>query len=141
MIYLRLKNGKTHFEGKSTQVVRALTIGRPPIADIALVDDKNISRLHALVVPRPDGRLEIRDLSSAAGTFVVERGQKRRLSPASGKEGFKYGRATLSVGESFYIGDYKIDIEYEEVLGEPTLQDARLEQDDDITNVDRLDED
>lgn len=135
MIYLFINNADDSKPKRSTQVVRPLVIGREPAADIPLTGDKTISRLHALVVPRSDGRLEIRDLSSASGTFVESRGSKRKLLHEPGCKGAEKGRAVLSDGEKFYIGKYAIELHYEELLGEPTVHPEAFEEDKEITAV------
>jgi pSer/pThr/pTyr-binding forkhead associated (FHA) protein len=44
-------------------------IGRGHAADVCL-DDGTVSRRHALLLTRPDGRVEVIDEHSAAGTYV-----------------------------------------------------------------------
>lgn len=140
MIYLIFKNTETNEEKRSVQVVRNLIIGRSPVADIQLSDDRKISRLHTLVMPRPDGRLDIRDLSSSTGTLVESLGSKKRLLPEPGKKGAEKGRAVLATGEKFFIGDYTVELRYEEILGEPTYHPDYIKAEDEITEVTDLDD-
>ena len=141
MIYLVFKNTNTGKVSRSAQVVRSLVIGRSPLADIQLTtDDKGISRLHTLVIPRPDGRLDIRDLSSVSGTFVEERGDKRMLIPAKVHGGAEKGRAILTDGEKFFVGKYQVELHYEELLGEPTYHPDYLEDEEEITAITNLDD-
>jgi pSer/pThr/pTyr-binding forkhead associated (FHA) protein len=53
-------------------------IGRSHAADICL-DDDSVSRRHALLLTRPDGRVEVIDEHSAAGTYVGDRRIDRHL--------------------------------------------------------------
>src|SRR5215469_11753256 len=46
-----------------------LVIGHSDTADLIL-DDRYVSRRHALVTVDPDGRVTLRDLNSTGGTFV-----------------------------------------------------------------------
>lgn len=138
MIYLTFTNTETDKVRRSVQVVRGLTVGRSSGADIRLEDDETLSRLHALVVPKRDGRLELRDLSSTAGTFIKERGEVRRLMPEAGEGGAEKGRAILAVGEEFFMGRYKVKICFEDVLGEPTLHPPLIEEEE-ITGLEKAD--
>jgi len=139
MIYLIFKNIETGKISRSSQVVRTLVIGRSPLADIQLSDDKDISRLHTLIVPRADGRIEIRDLSSRTGTFIEERGEKRLLIQEKGHGGAAKGRAILTDSEKFYLGKYIVELQYEELLGEPTIHPDLIEEEE-ITAVTSIDD-
>ena len=140
MIYLILKHSKTGKEKRSVPLSKCLTIGRGAMADIQLEDDETVSRLHALVVPRPDGRIELRDLSSTTGTIIMERGKNRRLMAEPGTGGAEKGRATLTVGEKFLVGRYCIEISSEDVLGEPSwrrkFHESLKAAEEEITEVD-----
>lgn len=106
------------------------------LADIKL-EGSDISRLHALVVPRPDARLELRDRCSQTGTFVTERGGRIRLVPQMERRKVAGGGATLAVGEKFYIGKYRVEVCCEEVLGEPTICEDFIEREDETTEVNK----
>ena len=56
-------------EGIDLRGRASVKIGRALENDISL-DDVRVSRLHAEVVTRPDGDLEVRDLASSNGTFL-----------------------------------------------------------------------
>jgi pSer/pThr/pTyr-binding forkhead associated (FHA) protein len=53
-------------------------VGRGLAADVCL-DDGTVSRRHALLLTRPDGRVEVIDEHSAAGTFVGGRRVDRQV--------------------------------------------------------------
>jgi pSer/pThr/pTyr-binding forkhead associated (FHA) protein len=55
--------------GSQIPVDRGVVIGRAPDADLVL-DDGEVSRHHARVVPAADGSAVVEDLGSANGTFV-----------------------------------------------------------------------
>jgi len=138
MIFLKIVNEKTKEEMKSVHVDRSMVIGRGILADINLEKDKYLSRIHTLVIPRPDKKLEIRDLCSRTGTQVLQKGKSRRLFPEIISDGFKKGRAVLSIGESFFVGEYSIEVCYEEIIGEPTLD--LVDDEDEITGVEEIDQ-
>lgn len=135
MIYITFINPMTKKE-ISTQVVRCLTIGRSFNADVQIKGDSYVSNLHTLIVPRRDGRLEVRDMASRYGTFVIQRGEKRRL--LTGKidtgEGAEKGRAILADGESFFVSKHEIKVHYEEVLGQPTMGQDYTEEEEEKTD-------
>lgn len=137
MIYLKFIHIKTKEERKSVHVERPLIIGRGALADIQLDDDEDISRLHTLVVPRPDSRLEIRDLSSKWGTIVLQDGKQKRLIPQVIDDGYEKGRATLNVGDKFFVCGYQIEVCFEEVIGEPTM--GFEEEEEEITGIEEID--
>jgi predicted component of type VI protein secretion system len=55
--------------GRTVAVQRPLVIGRGEDADLVL-DDTQVSRHHARIVPTPDGGATVEDLESSNGTFV-----------------------------------------------------------------------
>ena len=59
--------------------VACYTVGREAAADVAL-PHRSVSRLHAEVIPLPDGRVYVTDCASTNGTFVHESGQWRRIA-------------------------------------------------------------
>lgn len=124
MIKLDFLNLDIHMHMQA-QVVRAVTIGRGKLCDVVLPADNAVSRLHTLVVPRPDGRIELRDLCSSSGTYIHQRGERVRL-----------GRATLASGDRFEIGGYVVEVLFDEIPGESTLKPQPYEEDEDeITAV------
>lgn len=143
MLYLKFVNLKNNTEKRSVQVLRGLVIGRGATADIKLLDDETISRIHALVAPLSDGSLELRDLSSSTGTFITEKNRSRRLMPERGKGGAVKGRATLVVGDKFTVGKYRVEVCSEDVVGEVLwrrklhegLEKAHREAEKEITQV------
>jgi len=136
MIYLVFSNTKTQETTRSIQVVRAITIGRSALADIQLPEGEGLSRVHTLIVPRVDGRIDIRDLSSRTGTFLDPPiKDRRRLLPNVTMHGVDRGRAILTAGEKFYIGKYIVEVCYEELLGEPTIHPDLLEEEEEITGI------
>jgi len=143
MFYLKFVNMAKKKEMRSGQITRAFTIGRGPSADISFEEDTGISRLHTLVIPRPDNRVELRDLCSATGTFISVKGEKIRVVPGGGKVADK-GRAILNVGDIFYIGSYKIELCHEEVMSELSwrqkFHEAIDREWDDITGVDKIED-
>ena len=143
-LYLKCINLVNKTEKRTKQINGGLVIGRGSAADIILNDDENISRLHPFVFPRQDNRLELRDLSSTSGTFVINKGNSNKLMPEQGKGGFAKGRAILIVGEKFTVGKYRIEVCSEDVLGESSwrrkfhegLDEATREAEKEITEVD-----
>ena len=116
MIYLIIKDKEEKIDILRTQVVRCLTIGRGEDVDISL-EDKSISRLHAVVIPSTDGRLHLRDLGSSTGTYTYALGEEKRLYSSCEDS----GKALLVDGEKFRVGNYLVEVEYEEVLGDMTI--------------------
>ncbi|MDO8527164.1 MAG: FHA domain-containing protein [Deltaproteobacteria bacterium] len=109
-----------------------LVIGRGPNVHVNLDDDNGVSRIHALVVETHGARIELRDLASSSGTFIFRRGEKRNVArpPES-------GRAILSVGETFFIGQYRIEVCFAGLPEEePTLK--REDFDEEDTNVEKM---
>ena len=72
--------------------VACYTVGRDATAII--VQHTTVSRLHAEVIPLPDGRLYVTDCASRNGTFINEDGRWRRIS-----QDFASGGARLRFGE------------------------------------------
>lgn len=120
MIKISYINPKTK-QKLVSQVVRPVTIGRSSDCDIQITWEPSVSRYHVVVLPRMDGRIEVRDLASSAGTFVVKFGQRQRLLAVAGDKGFEAGRATLFEGDTFYAGLVKFDVEHENLPGEETI--------------------
>lgn len=74
------------------------TLGRDAAAAIT-VPHGTVSRLHAEVIPLPDGRVYITDCASTNGTFVNEDGRWRRISQEFASAGvrIRFGEVELSV--------------------------------------------
>ena len=53
-------------------LIGLITLGRDDDNDV-VIDDERISRHHAELVTHADGRIEVHDLGSTAGTFVNDR--------------------------------------------------------------------
>ncbi|MBI2091662.1 MAG: FHA domain-containing protein [Deltaproteobacteria bacterium] len=131
MLYVTFIDPKDKKE-RTTQIVRPLVIGRSKGADVNVEGDSTVSRLHALIAPRLDGRLDIRDLASSAGTHIMRLGQKMRLLPEPNNA--EKGRAVLFDGELFLIGRVEFKVHYKELIGEPTLpHDYAEEMNEEIT--------
>lgn len=73
--------------------VACYTIGRDTDAAIT-VPHTTVSRLHAEVIPLPDGRLYVTDCASRNGTFINEDGHWRKIS-----QDFVGAEAQLRFGE------------------------------------------
>ena len=71
--------------------VACYTIGR---AAAITVQHTTVSRLHAEVIPLPDGRLYVTDCASRNGTFINEDGHWRKIS-----QDFAGATAQLRFGE------------------------------------------
>ncbi len=117
MLYITFIDPITKKE-RATQIVRPLVIGRSKDADVN-IEDSAVSRLHAMVAQRRDGRIDIRDLASSTGTYVIRRGQKTRLLAEPNDS--EKGRAILIDNEVFFIGPVEFKVRYEEVIDEPTM--------------------
>ena len=78
--------------------VACYTIGRDTSAAISM-QHTTVSRLHAEVIPLPDGRLYVTDCASRNGTFINEDGHWRRISQdfASGGARLRFGEVETSV--------------------------------------------
>ena len=137
MLYLKFIHTVTKKEKKTVHIEKSLIIGRGVLADISLDDDESISRLHTLVVLRPDYRVEIRDLSSKEGTFVVQSGKQKQIVPGPIGIGYIEGRATLAIGDKFFVGNYEVDICHEEIIGEPTI--GIDDDEEEITGIEEID--
>ena len=74
------------------------TLGRDAEAAIT-VPHGTVSRLHAEVIPLPDGRVYVTDCASTNGTFVHEDGRWRRISQEFAGAGarLRFGEVELSV--------------------------------------------
>ena len=57
-------------EGKKWDVKNDLTIGREQSCDIAILD-RQVSRLHARISSLENGRIQLEDLASKNGTFLM----------------------------------------------------------------------
>jgi pSer/pThr/pTyr-binding forkhead associated (FHA) protein len=73
-----LLRGQGSFAGRTLSVAARGFVGREEGVEYRIADD-SVSRRHAELKPRPDGRLEIIDQGSSNGTFVAG----RRLVPSS----------------------------------------------------------
>ena len=73
--------------------IACYTIGRDTAAAIT-VQHTTVSRLHAEVIPLPDGRLYVTDCASRNGTFINEGGHWRKIS-----QDFAGAGARLRFGE------------------------------------------
>src|SRR3954465_649943 len=60
---------------------QTLIAGRTPACDVQL-DDPSVSRRHCSICCAENGRLQVRDLESAKGTFVNERAVKEGTARA-----------------------------------------------------------
>ena len=78
--------------------VACYTIGRDAAAAIT-VQHTTVSRLHAEVIPLPDGRLYVTDCASRNGTFINEDGHWRKISQdfASAGARLRFGEVETSV--------------------------------------------
>jgi len=76
------------------------TIGRSPQADF-VIDEPNLSRLHAAVAMSADGALAIEDLDSSNGVFV---------------NGSRQKSSTLAIGDGVLFGilEYRVEATPEE---------------------------
>ncbi|MCG8462023.1 MAG: NHLP bacteriocin export ABC transporter permease/ATPase subunit [Holophagales bacterium] len=74
--------------GRRIPIVEPFSIGRGAASDIQL-EDPALSRRHALVTPREDGRLQVEDQGSSNGLLFG---------------GQAVGQAVLEIGEQFSIG-------------------------------------
>src|SRR4051812_5764078 len=87
--------GRPSAPGVAAQVVqfagRPVTLGRDPSNEVVL-DDPNVSRFHAQIVPRAAG-IELRDLDSSNGTRV---------------DGRLVARAPVQTGSEIAIGPFRI---------------------------------
>ena len=66
------------FSGIHESIGRCARVGRDPANDV-VVDDALVSRFHAELRTRPDGRRELVDLGSANGTYVNGRAVERAI--------------------------------------------------------------
>jgi len=143
VLYLKFVNTKNNKTQRSKEISCGVTIGRDLISDIRLLDDTTLSRLHAFVFPASDDRLELRDLSSTAGTYVSEKNERRRILPEQGEDGPDKGRALLSVGDMFFMGVYQVEVCSENVIGESSwnrrFHESLKEAEKEITEVDYFD--
>lgn len=78
--------------------VACYTIGRDTDAAIT-VQHTTVSRLHAEVIPLPDGRLYVTDCASRNGTFINEGGHWRKISQdfAGAEARLRFGEVETSV--------------------------------------------
>lgn len=76
-----------------SSAVACYTLGRDTAAAIT-VQHTTVSRLHAEVIPLPDGRLYVTDCASRNGTFINEDGHWRKIS-----QDFAGATAQLRFGE------------------------------------------
>ena len=78
--------------------IACYTLGRDTDAAIT-VQHTTVSRLHAEVIPLPDGRLYVTDCASRNGTFINEDGHWRKISQdfASATARLRFGEVETSV--------------------------------------------
>ena len=78
--------------------VLCYTIGRDAAAAIT-VPHATVSRLHAEVIPLPDGRVYITDCASTNGTFIREDGHWHRISQDFADAGsrVRFGQVEMTV--------------------------------------------
>lgn len=100
-------------EGESVEAVgERFAIGRDPACDLVIADDR-VSRRHAELRPRPDGRCELHDVGSANGTYV----NGHLLS----------GPVLLAGGERLQLGDTVLTTSLEAPTGARTVAGATPE--------------
>lgn len=90
-MWLTIRSGAARGETVRLEETR-FVIGRDSACDLVL-DDAKVSRRHALVERRGDGRLEVRDLSSANGTYV--NGSRTDSALLDGREQIQVGDTLL----------------------------------------------
>jgi pSer/pThr/pTyr-binding forkhead associated (FHA) protein len=83
---------------KMNPETRTVKIGRGQSCDLIL-SHPSISRTHAELTWNPNGAVEIRDLNSMGGTFVLRNGQERSVSTER-----------LEPADILRIGDYEISL-------------------------------
>ncbi len=78
--------------------IACYTLGRDAAAAIT-VPHTTVSRLHAEVIPLPDGRVYITDCASTNGTFLNKDGRWRQISQEFAGAGarIRFGEVELSV--------------------------------------------
>ena len=81
-----------------SSAVACYTLGRDTAAAIT-VQHTTVSRLHAEVIPLPDGRLYVTDCASRNGTFINEDGHWRKISQdfAGADAQLRFGEVETSV--------------------------------------------
>jgi EmrB/QacA subfamily drug resistance transporter len=87
---------------RHARLTKPIEIGRDPAADLPLVDDPLVSRLHARVSPTPDGYV-VEDLGSRNGTWVngVQIAGPTLVRPG---DQIRIGRATFELRPSDLVG-------------------------------------
>ena len=77
-----------------------LRVGRDPACDIPIADD-TISRFHAEIELRTDGKLFIVDCHSSNGTFIIRDGDEKRITQdtAAPGEQVRFGSCSFEVAE------------------------------------------
>src|SRR3954453_20917193 len=75
---------------------QTLIAGRTPACDVQL-DDPSVSRRHCSISCAENGRLQVRDLESANGTFVNERAGKEGTAGAGAL--MRQGAALIEIGD------------------------------------------
>ncbi len=78
---------------------RTVRIGRGQGCDLVLTH-VSVSRRHAELTIGPDGSLEIRDLQSTGGVFILRDGKEQSVS-----------KARLKRTDTLRLGDYEISVE------------------------------
>jgi hypothetical protein len=78
--------------GRVVPLSKSVTIGRDQSCDLVL-DDADVSRRHAYLDPRPDGRVDLQDLGSRNGSYV--NGRRVDLFVLKGGEQLRFGSTVL----------------------------------------------
>ena len=78
--------------------IACYTIGRDTDAAIS-IQHETVSRLHAEVIPLPDGRLYVTDCASRNGTYINDGGHWRKISQdfAGAEAQLRFGEVETSV--------------------------------------------
>jgi pSer/pThr/pTyr-binding forkhead associated (FHA) protein len=79
--------------------VHTVRIGRGQGCDLVLTHE-SVSRRHAELTISPDGSVDIRDLQSTGGTFILRDGKEQSVS-----------KARLKPTDTLRLGDYEISVE------------------------------
>lgn len=88
-----------------------MNVGRSSGNDVVL-ENLTVSRRHAEITSRPDGRYDITDLDSTGGTFVHMKGQWVRFEQATvrGDEPLRLGSQKITVNDLIAAGRKLIEI-------------------------------
>lgn len=88
-----------------------MNVGRSSGNDVVL-ENLTVSRRHAEITCRPDGRYDVTDLDSTGGTFVHMKGQWVRFEQATvrGDEPLRLGSQKITVNDLIAAGRKLIEI-------------------------------